>query len=287
MELNFPYTACKGSRRMQTYSCSPFEMVASFWRNKSLIRKLVHREVVGRYKGSFLGIFWSLITPLLMLIVYTFVFSVVFKARWNASSNSEIEFALILFPGLLVFNLFAECINRAPSLVLSNVNYVKKVIFPLEILPWVLMGSALFHFAVSLGVWLIAYIVLLGMPHWTLFISPLIIVPFVFFVMGVSWLLVSLGVYLRDVGQITGIAVQLLMFLAPIFYPASTLPEQLQNLIFLNPLTLVVENMRDVLYWGRVPDFQIWLIGAVASTAVSMLGFAWFQKTRKGFADVV
>ena len=272
---------------MQNHSPSPKEMVASLWRNRTLIRSLVYREVVGRYQGSILGIAWSLVTPILMLLVYTFIFSVVFQARWNTDGDSRTEFALILFAGLMVFNLFAECVTRAPSLVLDNVNYVKKVVFPLEILPWIIMGSALFHFVVSLGVWLFAYGALIGMPHWTAFFGILIVAPFTLFVMGISWALASLGVYLRDIRQVVGIAVQALIFLTPIFYPASILPENIQFLIYINPLTPVVELMRDVVCWGRLPSLEIWVAGSVASVIVAMLGFAWFQKTRKGFADVI
>ena len=221
---------------MQNFSNSPREMAASLLRNQGLIRNLVHREVVGRYKGSMLGIFWSLVTPVLMLAVYTFVFSVVFKARWNEGGDSRTEFSLLLFVGLLVFNLFAECINRAPSLVLANVNYVKKVVFPLEVLPWVAMGSALFHFTVSFGVWLAAYVVLVGMPHWTVLLSPLVMAPFVLFVMGLSWAFASLGVFLRDVGQIISIAVQVLMFMTPtgqfyVFSPAVMLLDEHFNIL--------------------------------------------------------
>lgn len=273
---------------MQNFSASPREMVVSFWRNRQLIRNLVQREVVGRYKGSMLGIFWSFVTPVFMLAVYTFVFSVVFKARWgNSGSDSKTEFALVLFAGLLVFNLFAECINRAPGLVLANVNYVKKVVFPLEVLPWVTMGSALFHFAVSFGVWLVAYVLLMGVPHWTVLLSPLVMAPFMLFVMGLNWALASLGVFLRDVGQIIGIAVQVLMFMTPIFYPASALPPRFQTVMYLNPMTPPVEMMRDLMYWGQLPSLQLWLLVTVASAAVAVLGFAWFQKTRKGFADVL
>lgn len=272
---------------MQNFSAGPREMVASLWRNKGLIRNLVHREVVGRYKGSMLGIFWSLVTPVLMLVVYTFVFSTVFKARWNAGSDSKTEFAMILFAGLLVFNLFAECVSRAPGLVLANVNYVKKVIFPLEILPWVAMGSALFHFMASFGVWLVAYVLLVGVPHWTVVLSPLIMVPFVMFVMGLSWALASLGVFLRDVGLIIGIALQVLMFITPIFYPASALPERFQVVLLLNPMSLPIEMMRDVMYWGQLPSLRLWLVGTLVSLLLAALGFAWFQKTRKGFADVL
>lgn len=272
---------------MQRFPATPREITASLWRHRGLILNLVHREVMGRYKGSVLGIFWSLVTPIFMLAVYTFVFSVVFKARWGAGSGSRTEFALVLFSGLLVFNLFAECINRAPGLVLANVNYVKKVVFPLEVLPWVAMGSALFHFAVSFGVWVVAYVLLAGVPHWTVFLTPLVMAPFVLFVMGLSWALASLGVYLRDVSQITGISVQVLMFLTPIFYPASALPERFQAVIFLNPLTPSIEMMRDLMYWGQLPSLKLWLVGALTSVLVAALGFAWFQKTRKGFADVL
>jgi lipopolysaccharide transport system permease protein len=273
---------------MQNFSASPREMIGSLWRNKGLIRNLVHREVMGRYKGSVLGIFWSLVTPVFMLAVYTFVFSVVFKARWGgAGSDSKTEFALVLFAGLIVFNLFSECISRAPGLILANVNYVKKVVFPLEVLPWVSMGSALFHFAVSLGVWLVAYLVLVAVPHWHVLLLPLVLVPLVLFVMGLSWALASLGVFLRDVGQIIGLAITVLMFLTPIFYPASSLPLDYQSLMFLNPLTPPVEMARDLLYWGRLPDLTLLMLYAAGSLTFAMVGFAWFQRTRKGFADVL
>lgn len=273
---------------MQNFTASPKELIASLWRNRGLVRNLVHREVVGRYKGSMLGILWSLVTPVFMLAVYTFIFSVVFKARWGPGGNdSNTEFALILFSGLLVFNLFAECINRAPNIVLVNVNYVKKVVFPLEILPWVCMGSALFHFTVSFIVWLVAYVLLVGMPPWTIVISPIIIAPFVLFVMGLSWGLASLGVYLRDVGQVISIAVQVLMFLTPIFYPVSALPDRFQTLMLLNPLTMPIEMLRDVMYWGELPNIHLLMLGFGVSIVVAALGFAWFQKTRKGFADVL
>jgi lipopolysaccharide transport system permease protein len=272
---------------MQSFPASPREMAASFWRNRQLIRNLVQREVLGRYKGSVLGIFWSLATPIFMLAVYTFVFSVVFKARWGGGSDSKTEFALLLFAGLIIFNLFSECIGRAPGLILANVNYVKKVVFPLEVLPWVSMGSALFHFAVSLGVWLVAYLALFGVPHWHVALLPLVVLPLVLFVMGLSWALASLGVYLRDVGQIIGVVITVLMFLTPIFYPASALPEAYQPLMFFNPLTLPIEMARDMLYWGKVPQLGTLAIYTAGAGVFAMLGFAWFQKTRKGFADVL
>ena len=158
---------------MQHFSISPKEMVASLWRNRSLIGAMIKREVVGRYRGSFMGILWSFFNPIFMLAVYTFVFSFIFKARWSVGSDSKAEFALVLFSGLMIFNIFAECINRSPSLILSNVNYVKKVVFPLEILPWVTMGAALFHALISLVVWLIAYGACFGVPPVSLVALPL------------------------------------------------------------------------------------------------------------------
>ena len=272
---------------MQNFSISPKEMVASLWRNRSLAKALVQREVVGRYRGSFMGILWSFFNPVFMLIIYTFVFSVVFKARWNAGSDSKTEFALVLFAGLIVFNLFAECFNRAPSLILSNVNYVKKVVFPLEILPWVAVGSAMFHTLISLGVWLIAYLIFFGVPHLTILLLPLVILPLLLFIMGITWGLASLGVYMRDVSQFIGLFTTVLMFLSPLFFPSTALPEEYRHLLLLNPLTPAIEQARDVLFWGKVPDLAMLSVYLLISALIAWLGFAWFQKTRKGFADVL
>jgi lipopolysaccharide transport system permease protein len=272
---------------MRHFPATPIEMFASLWRNRGLIHASAKREVLGRYRGSALGLLWSFFNPLLMLAVYTFVFSVVFKARWNTGSDSKTEFALVLFAGLIVFNLFAECINRTPGLILANPNYVKKVVFPLEILPVVGLLSALYHALISLGVWLVAYVVLFGVPHATALLLPLMVVPFGLFIMGVSWALASLGVFLRDVAQIIGLITTVLMFLSPIFYPATALPEDYRHFLYLNPLTPVIEQTRDVLFWGKSPDFPMLGIYWLASGLIAWLGFAWFQKTRKGFADVL
>lgn len=272
---------------MQNFPATPREIAASLWRNRSLLKASIKREVLGRYRGSVLGILWSFFNPLFMLAVYTFVFSVIFKARWSAGSDSKTEFALVLFAGMIVFNLFAECISRAPGLIVGNQNYVKKVVFPLEILPWVVLGAALFHGAISLGVWLIAYLIFFGLPHATLVYFPLVLLPFWLLIMGLSWALASLGVYLRDVGQFIGLLITVLMFLSPIFFPASALPEAYRPLLYMNPLTPVVEQTRDVLFWGKAPDFAMLGIYLVATSLIAWLGFAWFQKTRKGFADVL
>lgn len=272
---------------MQNFSISPREMAASLWRNRGLTHALIKREVIGRYRGSTLGILWSFFNPIFMLSVYTFVFGFVFKSRWVGGSDSTAEFALVLFSGLIVFNLFSETLTRAPSLILANANYVKKVVFPLEILTVVALGAAFFHATISIGVWLIFYSLFLNLPPLTAFLLPIIIFPLLIFTIGLSWLLASLGVYLRDVGQFIGLFVTALMFLSPVFYPISALPKELQPLLLINPLTLVVEQVRDVLIWGRQPDWELYSIYCVFSFTVAWLGFAWFQKTRKGFADVL
>ena len=210
---------------MKEFSAAPCEIVASLWRNRDLLRASITREVLGRYRGSFLGIFWSFFNPLFMLAVYTFVFGVVFKSRWGEGSGSRAEFALVLFAGMIVFSLFSECINRAPHLIVGNQNYVTKVVFPLEIMPWIALGGALFNAAISLFVWVLAYLVFFGLPQVTALYLPLILLPFALFIMGFSWALASLGVYLRDTSQFVGILTTVLMFLSPIFYPTKSLPE--------------------------------------------------------------
>lgn len=267
---------------------SPLAMAASPWRHRSLIAQMVRREVVGRYKGSVMGLAWSFLNPLLMLTIYTFVFSVVFKARWGVGgSESKIDFAIVLFVGLIVHGLFAECVNRAPALIVGNTNYVKKVVFPLDILPVVALGSALFHAAVSTVV-LIAAMLFAGSPlHWGILLWPVLILPTAVAALGFSWMLASLGVFLRDVGQITLIFTTALLFLSPVFFPMSAMPERYRTLMKINPLTIAIEQMRGAIVWGQMPDWGLYAMYLGASLLVAWAGYWWFQRTRKGFADVL
>ena len=272
---------------MQQFSVSPRELFASAWRHRALVLALAYREVVGRYRGSVLGMFWAFFHPLLMLVVYTFVFSVVFRARWTPTSDSRTEFAIVLFAGLIVYNLFAECVNRAPTLILNNTNYVKKVVFPIEILPWVVLGSALFHAVISLIVWCIAALLVHGVPPVTIVSLPLVLLPLILLLLGLAWALSGLGVYLRDIAQVVGVATSVLMFLSPLFYPVSSLPQRYQTLLFVNPLTPVIEETRAVMFLGRWPDPLYLVAGSVLGACAACLGFAWFQRSRRGFADVL
>ena len=273
------------------HAAQPTSLVAlikSLWRNRYLIAQMTRRDVVGRYKGSVLGLVWSFLTPILMLVVYTFVFSVVFKARWGTDGDeSKTQFALVLFVGMIVHGLFAEVLNRAPGLILSNVNYVKKVVFPLDVLPVIAMGAALFHASISLAVLLIAFALFNGYLHWTAIFIPVVLLPLVILTLGVAWIFASLGVFLRDVGQTVGIITTMMLFLAPIFYPITALPEEIRPWIMANPLTFIIEEARGVVILGRMPEWSGLGIYTLAATAVAWAGFAWFQKTRKGFADVL
>lgn len=263
-------------------------MLASFSRNRELISQLTRREVVSRYRGSWAGLAWSFFNPLIMLVIYTFVFTTIFKARWGAGGDaSQADFALILFVGIIVHGVLAECILKAPGLVTSNASYVKKVMFPLEILPWPIAGSAMFHAMVSFAVLLLAQAVFGQGVFWTASLFPIVVAPLLVVGMGVMWLIASTAVYVRDLAMITGLLVTALMFLAPVFYPASALPETYRWIILWNPLTFIIEQGRQVLIVGRTPDWTGLGIYLCVAVVFAWLGYMWFQRTRRGFADVL
>lgn len=263
-------------------------LVTSLWRNRHLIAQMIKREVVGRYKGSAMGLLWSFFNPILMLVMYTFVFSVVFKARWGVGSEEKkAQFAVILFVGMIVHGLFAEVLSRAPGLILGNVNFVKKVVFPLDILPVISMGAALFHSFISLLVLLVAFAFFNGYLHWTAILIPLVILPLIILTLGFAWILASLGVFLRDVGQTIGIAMTVMLFCSPVFYPVTALPEEYRPWLMANPLTFIIEQARAVLIFGQIPNWNGLLAYLLVAISIAWIGYAWFQKTRKGFANVL
>jgi lipopolysaccharide transport system permease protein len=267
---------------------NPVRIVAHLWKYRDLIRQLTWREVVGRYKGSFIGLGWSFIQPLIMLGVYTFVFSVIFKARWGVESGEgKAAFALALFMGLITFSIFSEVANSAPSLVLGNANYVKKVVFPLEILPLVRLFSALINAVFSLGVLFVGILIFNHFIHWTAFLLPLIWLPMLMFTLGCGYFLASLGVFVRDMGTVIGVLTTILFFLTPIFYPISAMPEQFRIFCRINPIAIFVEDARRVVLWGLFPDWSWFFFGMGLSVAVFIFGFVWFMKSKKAFADVI
>lgn len=274
-----------------TQPISPVYLLRSLITHRQLIKQMTKREVVGRYRGSAMGLLWSFLNPLFMLLIYTFFFSVIFKSRWGVAvegvEESKTQFAIVLFVGIIVHGLFSEVVNRAPTLITNNVNYVKKVIFPLEILPIVSLGASMFHSLVSLTILVTAFVVFNGYLPWTVIFIPLVLLPLIIISVGFAWMLASLGVFLRDVGQFIGLLTTVLMFLSPVFFPITAIPEEYRFIIMANPLTFIIEQARDVLIWGNLPDWSGLGLYTLIATVTTWLGFVWFQKTRKGFADVL
>jgi lipopolysaccharide transport system permease protein len=270
------------------YSATPHgENTKGLLHRWALLPELVKRDFVGRYKGSMLGIVWSLFNPLLMLAIYTFVFSVAFQARWGIGEQSKIGFAVVLFSGMIVHSFFAECLNRAPGLITSHANYVKRVVFPLELLSMMTLFSALLHLLVSFAV-LLAFCLLAGIEvHAGTLTLPLVLLPLTLMTLGLSWILASLGVYLRDLSQIVGVITTVALFLAPVFYPIEALPEAWRTLLIWNPITLPIIQLREVMLWGTPMRWDLWAANLAVGVAICLFGYWWFQKTRRGFADVL
>jgi lipopolysaccharide transport system permease protein len=269
------------------YGAGPLSLVRSLWRYRQLIAVMTKREVIGRYRGSVMGLAWSFFNPVLMLAVYTFVFSEVFQARWVGQDTGKGGFAILLFVGMIVHGLFSECANRSPALIISNSNYVKKVVFPLEILNVVTLGSAIFHTAISLVVLLVAQFLLTQELQASALFFPLVLLPLLIATLGISWGLAALGVYLRDVGQVIVVLTTVLLFLSPVLYPVAALPAAYQPWLKLNPLTYIIEESRNVLLFGKFPQWESLAAATLIALVIAAAGFWFFQKTRKGFADVI
>jgi lipopolysaccharide transport system permease protein len=267
---------------------NPLHLAQNLWQYRELIGQFTRRQVLQRYRGSYLGAIWSFMTPLALLLVYTFVFSVIFQARWAGMvSSSHGEFALILFAGLIPFTVFSESILAAPGLIVANPNYVKKVVFPLEILPVSVLGAALVNSLFSLVIVLLGALLIRGGLSWTLILLPLIYLPLILLCLGLGWFFASLGVFIRDIGPLLGIVVQMLFFLTPIFYPMEAIPQPYQTLLYLNPLTFIVNHFRRVILFGQLPDWGQLAVMTLLTGVVCMLGYVWFMKSKKTFADVV
>jgi lipopolysaccharide transport system permease protein len=277
------------------FSASPLKLMALIWRQHSLIWQMAMREALGRYRGSVLGVLWSFITPLILLSIYTFVFTEIFNVKWTVATSanatttpqSKLEFAVVLFAGLIVFNLFAECISKAPLTIVGNPNLVKKLMFPLELLPLVNWLSALFHMCIAVIILQTFQIIAFGNAPSIGWLLPVILVPLSLLILGLSWFLASLGVYVRDISQTIGVAITGLMFISPIFFPITAIPKDWQFLVDINPLATPIDAARDILVFNKWPNWQALTLSLGISLTVALIGFAWFQKTRRGFADVL
>jgi lipopolysaccharide transport system permease protein len=258
------------------------------WLQRQLFLKLLRRDFAERYRGSYLGLLWSLLLPLLSLLVFTFFFGVIFQMRWAGRNDASLgDLALILFVGMALYNFLAECLSRAPSLILAHQNYVKNVVFPLEMLPAVMVASALLTLTATLLVILLLQATLGSGLSWTALLLPVMVLPLMLFVLGLSGFLASLGVYIRDIQQLIVPLVQLMMFLSPVFYPITALPETMRPWLQFNPLALAIEQTRGIILFGQAPDWTPYLFVLAASLLTALLGAWWFARTRKGFADVL
>jgi len=262
-------------------------MIFTLARSRGLLWALSKREIAARFKGSYGGLSWYVIQNLLLLALYSLVFGSLFKSRWVQGSHLPGDYTIALFIGLILFNIFAECITRAPTLILSNANYVKKVVFPLEVLPIVQLVTALFNAFVAVLV-LVVMAIFLGAPlSWQGLWLPIIILPLLILTLGLSWLLAAIGTYVRDVNQVITLLISAVMFLSPLFYQISSLPPRARPYITLNPLTVPMEEARGALMFGEPPNLVSLVIYFCIAMIVATMGFVFFQKARKGFADVL
>ena len=247
------------------------------------------RAIQERYRGSILGVAWTVLTPVFMLAVYTFIFTKVFNVRWgqDVSEMGTLQFSALLFAGLSLYTFMNEVILQGGSVIIGNPNYVKKVVFPLPALPVILILSALFQLLVSLLVLLVFQGVIAQKLEVTVLLVPLILLPFVLLMLGLTWIVASFGTYIRDLNQVLTPIITALLFLGPILYPMDNLPEQMRPYLYLSPLTVPVEQLREVMIWGRLPNWLHMAYYSFASISIFGLGLWWFKKTEKGFADVL
>lgn len=264
----------------------PLAPLLTVWHHRTLIGRLARRDIEARHRGSALGLLWSVLNPLIMMAAYTFIFTLVFRARWGTGGGTA-EFAVLMFSGMVLFTIFAECINRAPGLMLENLSYIKKVVFPLEIMPVVVLLSSLFNAAIGFVILAVFSLVVMGPPPATVLLLPLVLLPLCLFTLGLSWVLSAAGVFLRDLRQVVTVMVTVMMFLSPIFYPLSAVPEEARAVILANPLAILLERSKDVMFWGHgLPPVE-WTLVCLGSLVWAWLGHTFFVKTRRGFADVV
>lgn len=265
------------------------EMIRNLWSHRELIRKLTVREIQQRYQGLYLGTVWSIITPIIMLIIYTFVFSVVLKVRWaaNGQSTPPGHFAIILFAALIPFNMFIEVLTASPRLILGVPNLVKRTRFPLEVLSIVRLMAAFVHSIIYQVILLVFEYILLHSIPTTALLLPLAYIPLLLLALGMSWILSSIGVYIRDIAPVVEVGVRILFFITPIFYPPSLVPPAFHIILYLNPLTFIVECFRRILVWNMGLRWDMWGLVTLTTLLFAWLAYIVFIKLRKGFAEVM
>ncbi len=285
--MSAPSRAGTDDSRATTIMRSIFAPILCLLSARQIVYSLTRRQIVVRYRGSLLGIVWSFLSPALTLAIYTLVFGVVLRARWTTEESGTTEYALLLYLGLCVYWLVSDCVAEAPSLILNRPNYVKKVVFPLEILPWVSLADGLFHTGIRLIVFLAAFSILQGPPPVTIVLVPVVFLPVCLWTLGLCWILAALGVFIRDLREAISLVLVAMLFLSPVFYRTDQLPEFARLAILLNPITIPVMQIRDLAYFGVVPDPALLASVFVASGIFARAGYSIFARSRGAFADVV
>lgn len=258
------------------------------YKNRDLFVQSLTREIVQKYRGSYLGILWNFILPLVMLTVYSFIFGVIFKARWDQQvTDSKAEFALILFVGITLYNVFSETVGASPTLIITNVNYVKKVIYPLEILSMTSIGNSLVQLLFNLVIILLGKAIIIRHFDFMILFFPLVLLPLLLLVLGISWILSGIGVFIRDMRQAATIIILIFGYITPVFYPISSVPESFRWVMYLNPMTAIVNNARRVLIYGEFPDWLSLLITFFISYLIMLIGLMFFRKVKSNFSDAI
>jgi lipopolysaccharide transport system permease protein len=258
----------------------------SMWKNRGLIRTLVRRDILSRYTGSFGGAFWTLLNPLIMMLTYFFVFGVVMGSTFP-NDTSKTGFALYFLAGMLPWLAFNEAIARAPFIMVEHRNFIKKLVFPVETLPVNVVAAGLVTEFFGMILFALALLLIRGRVPLTLVYLPLVIIPQILLTTGLAWFLAALGVFVRDLGQVIGYLLTVLMFITPIFYSEEKMPGFAAYLQKVNPIFTLVHSYRAVLLESKPPDWTSlgWL--AVTASLIFLLGHAWFYKLRKSFADLI
>jgi len=253
--------------------------------NKALVIRLVRRDIKGRYQGSVFGTLWSFATPLMLLLAYWFVLGTVLQARFGNAPQAA--YPVVLFAGLIIHLFSAEVIGRAPGLIIEHATYVKKVLFPLTVLPWMTLATAAFHFLVNLSILLVGQWLILGSVPATWPLVVVVMLPLVPLLLGLSWLLSAFSVFLRDLQQVVPLVLTMMMFLSPIFFPMELVPDKYKPFMYLNPTTTIVLQARRVMLEGVLPDVQALCLYLFVAILMMAVGYWAFHRTRKGFADVL
>jgi lipopolysaccharide transport system permease protein len=265
---------------------NPMRIFSKFWQTRYLIGRLVMREVLLKYRGSYMGVGWSFLHPLLLLATYSLVFGKTYGKHWVQSNPDGASYPLFVFCGLIIFNLFSEVASIAPRYIGGYISYVKKIIFPTEILPVVLFLSACVHACINFLILSLA-VLFSGNFFWTSLLTPLILIPFLLFLLGLGWFLAAFGVFVKDLSHLIPTLIQVTLFITPVFYPVNLVPAHFHWFYEINPISSTMENVRLVMLLGEYPAWNNLATSYVIGILTLFIGYRFFSNSKEEFADVL